>query len=257
MSSEKFIKEKELKKLDRELHSIIDRIGLDKKTEDEVFDKFTLLVFDKLISQRIIDTLDFPISTGKEGNVFRATTPDKKFVAVKIYRISTSTFKHISKYIVGDPRFKSLHKSRKDIIFAWTKKEFKNLQRLRKNNVSAPKPIIAIKNVLIMEYIGDKKGSAPLLKDVNVNNPKKVFEKIIQDMEKMYKKANLVHADLSAYNILIHNNRPYFIDIGQSVLIEHPNSKEFLIRDIENISNHFRKYDIKLNKGELFDIITK
>ncbi len=257
MSSEKFIKDKKLKELDRQLHSIIDRVGLDRKTEDEVFDKYTLNAFERLISQRVIETLDFPISTGKEGNVFRATTPDRKFVAVKVYRISTSTFKHISKYILGDPRFESIHKSRKDIIHSWTKKEFKNLQRLNKVGVKSPKQIVTIKNILVMEYIGDDRKPAPLLKDVELKYPKKVFETIIQYLKKMYKKANLVHGDLSAFNILIYKNNPYLIDLGQAVLIEHPNSDELLKRDIHNILNYFKKYNIKSDEKEIYKIITK
>ena len=257
MSSEKFIKDKRLRELDRQLHSLIDRIGLDKKTEDEVFDKYTLLAFERLISQKVIDTLDFPISTGKEGNVFRATTPDKKFVAVKVYRISTSTFKHLSKYIIGDPRFKSIHKSRKDIIHAWTKKEFKNLQRLTKIGVKSPKPIVTIKNILVMEYIGYEKRPAPLLKEVQLKNPQKIFDEIIQDLKKMYKKAELVHGDLSAFNILFYENTPYLIDLGQAVLLEHSNSDELLKRDIHNICVYFKKYNVKTDENELYKFITK
>ncbi len=256
MSSNNFIKDEKLKKLDRELHFIINRTGIDKKTEDEVFDKFTLLIFDKLISQKVIDTLDFPISTGKEGNVFRATTSDNKMVAVKIYRISTATFKHISKYIIGDPRFKSLRKSKKDIIYVWTKKEFKNLSRLKKINVLAPKPILSIKNVLIMEYIGNKERPAPLLKDIKLKEPEKIFDKIIKYLSDMYKKANLVHGDLSAYNILFYDNEPYLIDLGQSVLLEHPNSDELLRRDINNIASYFKTYKIDIDKEEIYNRIT-
>ncbi len=256
MSSEKFIKDKKLRELDRQLHSIINRIGLDKKTEGEVFDKYTLQAFERLISQKVIDTLDFPISTGKEGNVFRATTPDKKFVAVKVYRISTATFKHISKYILGDPRFQSIHRSRKDIIHAWTKKEFKNLKRLKKIGVKSPKPIVTIKNILVMEYIGDEKRPAPLLKDVQLKKPKKIFDEIIQDLKKMYKKADLVHGDLSAFNILFYENIPYLIDLGQAVLLEYSNSDELLKRDIHNIYVYFKKYNIKTDENELYKYIT-
>jgi len=93
MSSETFLDDKKLKKLDRELQALISITGSDRKTQDEVFDKTTLLTLEKFISNGIIDMLDFPISTGKEGNVFRGITPDKKHVAVKIYRTSTATFK--------------------------------------------------------------------------------------------------------------------------------------------------------------------
>ena len=110
MSSETFLDDKRLKKLDRELQALISLTGSDRKTQDEVFDKTTLRTLEKFISDGVIDILDFPISTGKEGNVFRGVTPDKKYVAIKIYRTSTATFKHISQYIIGDPRFKSMHK---------------------------------------------------------------------------------------------------------------------------------------------------
>jgi RIO kinase 1 len=257
MSSEKFLDKKRLKKLDRELELLINRIGIDRKTRDEVFDKSTLSVFEKLISDRVIDTMDFPISTGKEGNVFRGTTQDKKFVAIKVYRINTSTFKNMSNYIVGDPRFKSIHQTRRDIIFAWTKKEFKNLERLNRIGVNAPKPIIYKKNVLVMEYIGDFERSAPLMKDVKLENPEEIFEVLINSISDMYKKAELVHGDISAYNVLIYKKLPYLIDLGQGVLIEHPNALEFLKRDIQNVVNYFKKFGIRADKNKIFEKIVK
>jgi len=256
MSSKTFLDDKKLKKLDKELQFMIDRVGLDRKTEDEVFDKSTLHVLEKLISDHVIDILDFPISTGKEGNVFRGVTNDKKLVAVKIYRTSTATFKHLSEYIFGDPRFKSIHKTRRDIIYAWTKKEFKNLERLAENGVKAPRPIIYRKNVLVMEYIGTKSKPAPLLKDVKLNNPKKIFDTIINFISKMYKKANLVHADISAFNILIHKKKAILIDLGQGVLIDHPESDNYLRRDIQNTVNYFKKYNINSDAEKIYKNVT-
>ena len=150
MSSDNFLENKWIKKLDNKINLLTDRRGYDRKTLDEVFNKDTLHNLEKLISDRIIDILDFPISTGKEGNVFRGLTPKKEFVAVKIYRTSTSTFKHIIDYIIGDPRFKSFRKTKKNIIYTWTKKEFKNLTRLQKIRVNAPKPIAYHNNILII-----------------------------------------------------------------------------------------------------------
>jgi RIO kinase 1 len=257
MSSEKFLDSKYLKRLDKELESLISRVGLDRKTQDEVFDKSTLHALEKLISDRVIDIIDFPISTGKEGNIFRAVTPQKKLVAVKIYRINTATFKHISGYIIGDPRFKSLHKTKRDIIFAWTKKEYKNLQRLEKIGVLAPEPIVYLKNVLVMSYIGSQKKAAPLMKNVVLTNPKEIFETLIDYITKMYKKAELVHGDMSAFNVLIYRKKPYLIDLGQGVLTEHQNSHDFLKRDIHNIVSYFKKYKIKTDAEEIYKNITK
>jgi RIO kinase 1 len=256
MSSDNdFLDDRNLKRLDRELQLVIARTGIDRRTADEVFDKYTLRTIEKFFSGRVLDIIDFPISTGKEGNVFRAVTPDKKMVAVKIYRTSNATFKHMSQYIIGDPRFKSLHKTRKDIIYAWTQKEFKNLERLKKIGVKAPKPIIFKDNILIMEYIGDEEQPAPLLKDVTIDNPEKTFKTIISYISKMYKKANLVHGDISAYNILYFKNKCYLIDLGQGVLIEHPNALEFLKRDIKNVVSYFNKYNIRADADKIYNKI--
>jgi RIO kinase 1 len=255
MYSDKFIDNKSLRKLDREIDVIISRDGLDRKTLDEVFDKTVLHTLEKLISDKYIEILDFPISTGKEGNVFRGITSDKKYVAVKIYRTSNATFKHISNYIIGDPRFVSIHNSKRDIIYSWTQKEYKNLKRLEEVGVRAPKPIVYMKNILIMQYIGSAYKPAPMLKDYPLKNPKQVFDELINFVTKMYKKAQMVHADLSAFNILMFRNKPYLIDLGQAVLLEHPNATEFLKRDIFNLVAYFKKYNVIADENNIFEKI--
>ena len=257
--NDKHLDDKRTKKIDIEIQSIIDRIGLDRKTQDEVFDRSTLLTIEKLISDRVIDYIDFPISTGKEGNVFRAVTPKKEYVAIKIYRTSTLTFKHISEYIIGDPRFKTFQKkNRREIINLWTKKEFINLEKLLSAGILAPRPITKKNNVLVMEYIGNNDKPAPLMKDVKLEKPDEIFLQLINYIKIMYNKINLVHCDMSAYNILIHNKIPYVIDLGQGVLLDHPNAIEFLKRDIANIVKYFKKYNINSDDNLIFkDIIKK
>ena len=108
-----------------------------------------------------------------------------------------------------------------------------------------------------MEYLGDSKTSAPLMKDIKLKNPKKIFEILIDSISKMYKKAELVHSDISAYNVLIHENQPYLIDLGQGVLLEHPNAHEFLKRDIHNIVSYFKKFNIQADEDIIYEKITK
>ena len=80
---------------------IKDKSVEDRKTYDEVFDRDTLLVLYKMLSSKVLKSLDYPISTGKEGNIFRASGEEKELFAVKIYRTSTSTYKNFTKYITG------------------------------------------------------------------------------------------------------------------------------------------------------------
>jgi len=256
MSSDELLNDKWLKKLDQQTQEILNRIVSDRKTFGEVFDKQTLLRLGKLISDNIIDQVDFPLSTGKEANLFRGTTPEHTFVAIKIYRTSTMTFKHIATYIEGDPRFKSGFTNRRSIIEEWAKKEFKNLDLLRQAHVRVPAPLRRLHNILVMEYIGDSHQAAPLLKNVPLKNPKKVYEEIITFISRMYK-AGIVHADLSEYNILIFRQKPYIIDVGQAVLLEHPSSSDFLRRDISNIVRYFRRFGIKEDEQVLYESITK
>ena len=257
MCSDPYLNKKQNKKLDNAIQHMIQRHGMDRKTVDEVFDRSTLFSIEKLISNRIIDYIDFPISTGKEGNVFLAFTPDDKAVVLKIYRISTATFKHMTEYILGDPRFQSLHKSKRDIVFAWTGKEFKNLELLQLNGVSAPRPIKKINNVLVMEFIGTNRQPAPLLKDVNLDQPKRVFDQIITYMKKMFESSDLIHGDLSPFNILYHKDNPIVIDVGQAVLKHHPRAREFLHRDVHTIVKYFKRYKIKIPSEEkVFEMIT-
>lgn len=253
-----FLNKKQNKKLDNAIQHMIQRHGVDRKTADEVFDKSTLFSIEKLISDRIIDYIDYPISTGKEGNVFLAMTPHNEPVAVKIYRISTATFKHMTQYILGDPRFQSLHKSKRDIVYAWTSKEFKNLELLHTHQIPAPIPIKKINNVLVMEFIGTNRQPAPLLKNVPLDNPKKVFDQVISYMHTMFTKTSLIHSDLSPFNILYHDDTPILIDLGQAVLKDHPQAVSFLHRDIQTIQKFFNRFKIDVPSEEmLFQMITK
>jgi RIO kinase 1 len=232
-----------------------EKSSTDRKTHDQVFDKQTLLILYKMISKRVIDTLDYPISTGKEGNVFRATDEDGKALAVKIYRTSTSTYKNLTKYITGDPRFRNIPKDHRGIIFLWAQKEYKNLLRMSNAGIRSPKPKKLIKNVLVMEYIGNEEQPAPMLKDIELKDNEKGFESIKKMIRNLYQEAKLVHGDLSEYNILVENDECFLIDVGQSVVLEHPLASELLLRDVTNISRYFRKLGVRIKENELQEYI--
>lgn len=257
MCSDMEIDEDILRKIDREIQEIKGRIGIDKKTLNEVFDRPTLLAFGKLISDRIIDYVDFPISTGKEANVFRAVSPRGKLIAVKVYRVATSNFKKMMHYIQGDPRFSTIEKSKREIVNQWVRKEYKNLEILKNLKIPSPKPIRAWKNILVMSYIGNENSPAPLLKTVKLSRPRKIYEQILGYVKSMYIEGGLIHSDLSEYNILYFEETPYIIDLAQGVIKEHPMALEFLKRDIRNLVNYFRRYGLTGDVEKIFNEIVK
>ena len=222
----------------------------ERKTYDEVFDRHTLLSIYKLMCDGVIDTVDYPISTGKEGNVFKGTSPEKNSIAIKIYRVSTATFKNLSKYVVGDPRFKGLHRNYRRLITTWARKEFRNLKRMREGGVNVPKPFSCHNNVLVMEYIGDDVSPSSMLKDVHVEDAEKMFRQVLKNAKKIYK-AGLVHGDLSEYNILVKKDKPVIIDVAQAVTLEHFSADDWLKRDVKNIVRYFRKIGVKVEEDDV------
>jgi RIO kinase 1 len=226
-----------------------------RKVYDEVFDRDTLMLVYDLMTNEAFDTLDFPIATGKEGNVFRATTHDGDFLAVKIYRMSNATFNNIQKYIAGDERFRNLGKSRRRTIHTWAQKEFRNLERMRAADLPVPRPVLCKKNVIVMEFIGDEGTPAPHLRQVELTDPVEVFGKLRAALVDMYRKAKLVHSDFSEYNVLMKRAEPVIIDVGQAVLATHPNAMEFLERDARNLARYFGKLGVETDAAELLSSI--
>lgn len=217
------------------------------KAEENVFDVPTLKLLYTFANKGIIGELGGSVSTGKEANVFYAAGNEGE-VAVKIYRIHSSTFKAMDPYILKDPRFTHIRHSRKDIIFAWTQKEYQNLLRINRSGIRAPRPVTFDRNILVMEFMGKNGTAYPSLKDTKMDDEdaRLFYDQIIENMRRMYVRASLVHADLSEYNILIDIEKAeaVIIDVGQAVTLNHPNARDFLARDIENIKRFFKKYGI-------------
>ncbi|MFW9877028.1 MAG: serine protein kinase RIO [Candidatus Thorarchaeota archaeon] len=213
---------------------------------ESVFDERTVFNLNKILVNGPLKRIEGIISAGKEANVYLAYDLDGKEVAIKIYKIDSNTSKWMRKYIIGDPRFKKIPHNVSKIIFLWAGKEYKNLKRAHKANLSVPKPLFIRNNILIMEYIGFGSIPAPVLKNIkNPKDPMILFSEILSFIKLLYQKAKLVHGDLSEFNILYHNQSPVVIDISQAVSIQHPKAEVYLARDVKNIFRYFDKLGIK------------
>ena len=68
-----------------------------------------------------------------------------------------------------------------------------------------------------------------------------------------FTRAGLVHGDLSAYNLLVHEGRVIVIDLPQIVdVISNPNGLDFLHRDCVNIADWFTRRRIDCDGEALF-----
>lgn len=215
------------------------------KVFEGVFDESTLDTLQELKRKGYYDELSRPIKTGKEGDVYLAYKGDE-LRAIKIYRITSANFKKISEYITRDFRFKSIKGNLRKVILAWAQKEFRNLNLCHKESMNVPFAYKQLNNVIIMEYIeGD------MLKDTYIENPKAFYKSLIEQLRLLKNDALLIHGDLSEYNILVKNQRPYLIDFGQAMSIKNNDDferfQDLFERDILNVVNHLnKKYELNL-----------
>jgi RIO kinase 1 len=229
-----------LSKYERESR-FLNKMSEDYKVFDDVFDMPTLMTINELRSDGIIQYIKGSLAAGKESKVYLAVAPDGSLRIVKIYLTVSAEFKKRMQYIAGDPRFSDIKRGSRSLIMTWARKEFKNMQTAHASGVQVPLPIAVRKNVLIMEFVGDSEGNpTPAL--VNTEElTSDDYQQVIKQMTILYQKAKLVHADLSEYNIFKTDRGVMLFDFGSAIDIQHPNSKQFLIRDVTNINRFFEK----------------
>ncbi len=209
------------------------------KIYENVFDRFTIRTLFHLAGQGMFDGLKSPIAIGKESNVFTAEKGDD-LVIVKIYRLESCDFNRMLEYISTDPRFLELKGRKRQIIFAWTQREYRNLMLARTAGVRCPKPHQFENNVLVMDMIGEKK-PAPRLSKTAPKKPKQFYEELIDQYKKLITKAKICHGDLSEYNLLNDNEKPAFIDFSHGTPMKSVLGKQLYKRDCQNISRYFSK----------------
>ena len=224
------------------------------KVRNDVFDDVTFLALYKLVQKKYLSVMGGPVSTGKEANIFYGER-DGVGIAIKIYRIRTANFTSMSSYMTGDRRFSHVKRSRKELVFAWTKKEFANLSRAKESGVPVPEPLVWDRNILLMSFLGEGERPFPQLRHAELSDPAGVYRKILEYITTLYTGAGLVHGDLSEFNIL-YGDQPYVIDMGQSVTRDHPHAFQFLIRDIRNINRFFAKRCSITNERTVFEAVT-
>jgi RIO kinase 1 len=245
-----FRKKVDKKLLRKEKMYEIKRLMKEKRSEElevfeEVFDRSTLMTIYDFLNKGTIDEIYGVVKAGKEARIYWGRDSDGEELAIKIYLTISSEFKKgMLPYIEGDPRFAHVRRDSRSLVYAWARKEFKNLRCAHEAGVKVPKPIDVSKNVLVMEFIGKNGVSAPVMKEAPPKSPERVYRQLLAYVKKMYHKAELVHADLSEYNVMMWKNKPVLFDVSQTVSLKHPMAHQFLRRDLENLYRYFKKLNV-------------
>lgn len=231
----------------------------DRATSEQVLDPRTRLILFKLLSNGFLTEIDGCLSTGKEANVYfaRGGSTDvngiPRHYALKIFKTSILVFKDRDRYVSGEFRFRNGYckSNPRRMVRTWAEKEMRNLKRLVTNGIPCPTPHLLKAHILIMDFLGSGEGDcwcAPRLKDVSLSEEQLTmcYLSIMAMVRRMYRDCNLVHGDLSEYNILWYKESPYIIDVSQSVEQSHPSASDFLRKDIRNVTEFFGKKGLKV-----------
>ena len=248
----------------------------DRATNEQVLDPRTRMILLQMINRNIVTEVNGCISTGKEANVYHALSiplEDNEGAsgvplqrAIKVYKTSILVFKDRDKYVSGEYRFRQGYSksNNRAMVKVWAEKELRNLKRIYASGIPCPEPVYLRLHVLVMAFLGDKRGiPAPRLKDVVLEGAevdvrwRNLYLQLLGYMRIMYQTCRLVHADLSEYNILYHQDKLWIIDVSQSVEHDHPKSLEFLRMDIKNISEFFKRKGVDtLSERTTFGFVT-
>lgn len=216
--------------------------------------------FDEFVEAEWITEVVQELKSGKEGTVYccrAAPRTGYDLLAVKVYRSQEHRmFRNNAVYQegrwIGDLRLERAvaKKTKTGRIFradSWVGQEFAALERLHAAGASVPRPLARTGQALLMEFVGDHDGPAPLLHDAVV--PRELalplFRRILDEVG-TWLENGLIHADLSPYNILYWDGQPVVIDFPQAVDPEtNPRARELLTRDVANVCRYFGRHGIR------------
>jgi len=215
---------------------------------------YDTLAINTLVKTDVIEAFGKPLGVGKESDVYNALGPDERQLALKFHRVGRTSFKktkikrnYMTKYTYT-PDWN--HQSR---IAA--KKEYVALKLLHARGVAVPEPIKQTRHVLVMSMIeGAELYHYPKLPDEQT-----ILNEILFNIKKAYQEVNMIHGDLSPYNIMIQPDiHVLIIDWPQNVSRKHPNAKELLERDIKNVLTFFqRKYGLETSLQDALTYVTE
>jgi RIO kinase 1 len=217
---------------------------------------------DALLADGVIDQIVARLKSGKEADVWLVRHAGET-VTAKVYRARhVRSFKNDAAYKEG----RQVRNSRTQRAMdrgsrfgqeaaeeAWKTKEADALYRLHAAGVRVPRPVLFYEGVLLMELIVDAHGRpAPRLVDASLapDQAAQLYATLRSQAIGMLA-CDLIHGDLSPYNVLVGADGPVVIDFPQVVGAAHNSQAEqFFLRDLRNVHRFCAALDPSLRSGE-------
>jgi RIO kinase 1 len=208
-----------------------------------------------------------PIKSGKEASVHlcraNRSLTGEDLVALKLYHpLERRDFRDESIYRDGEwikerrVRVALEKKTRfgREVQGAiWVHREWETLRALSAAGAAVPRPIAATEDAILMSYVGDEAQAAPQLHRHRPDpaEARSLFDQVMGQVERFLYR-NVIHGDLSAFNVLVWEGRATVIDLPQAVDPRKNRHAEHLLqRDVRRICEHFERFGVRSNPARL------
>jgi RIO kinase 1 len=177
--------------------------------------------------------------------IFRAMRNDSH------YRLGRGMLDEEGKTVVDGRSRRALRKrtsyGKRLSALSWVRHEHRALREIHAAGGDVPEPLAVAENAILMEFVGDERGPAPLLRSVHLeaHEARDVHARILRTVDvalDLYR----VHADLSAYNVMLHDGELRVIDWPQCVdALRHPDAFSLLVRDLDRLGRAFARWGVE------------
>ncbi len=226
--------------------------------------------FEHFLDEGLIESIIRPIKRGKEASVHlcRANrrTTGHDLLALKAYHpLNRRDFRDDGLYRDGEwikeRRIRSALE--KKTTFGrevqggiWVNREWETLRMLSAATapVPVPVPIERTDDAILMSYLGDLDVAAPQLRSYvphDRGEAQDLLEQLLRAVELMLFN-DVVHADLSPYNVLIWEGHLTVIDLPQAVdPRKNRHAEAFLRRDLERMGPYFERHGVEVPLADI------
>lgn len=229
-------------------------------------DSTDIAALEEFVEEGMISGVLGVVKSGKEATVYRCTGGpelDRPLVAAKVYHEANHrSFKRSSVYEqgrwVGSRTVRAAIAAKKDLgrhyqSALWVDHEFETLSNLGYAGADVPEVFACTERAILMEFIGDDDGAAPLLQHANIEDAQAapMFDRLLWNIE-LWLRENVIHGDLSPFNILYDGRRLVVIDFPQAVdPRSNTSARTLLERDIGSLATFFARYGIEVDAGRI------
>jgi RIO kinase 1 len=217
-------------------------------------------LLDSFLDESLILEVLEVVQGGKEATVFRcaaAPLTGQRYFAAKVYRpMERRNFRNDTVYqsgrVILSSRGRRAYAKGTDFgrevqYGLWVMAEYETQQMLYDAGADVPRPWKCNGSAILMDWIGDDERAAVQLRHAKPSREEAhgLHHTLLANIELMLRN-NVVHGDLSPFNVLYHGGRVWMIDFPQSV---DPRSNrhayELLTRDVEHVCQFFAKFGVQ------------